>query len=349
MLLRLSLLLLLTLSQVTAQSKSLVNFEKQILPILEKNCVECHRATYTDDNGRKRRPKGKVMLDTLANIKKSKRGRLFVAKKVDDSLVIESITLAADDEDRMPPPKKGPPLKLKDVDLIKKWVEQGANYGSWTGETESTQKKATRSPNPTAKKTRRSSSKPKKSPAPSITLSKGLRPAKPATLQAFEGSSFQVQSIGDQNPLLYVSCCGKTDEVDDAALAALAPIADHIFELDLARSQVTDACCKQLTQMKRLVKLDLRQTGVGNSGVKELAACKELRTLNLFGTATGDYALTALASLKKLERLYLYETEASAKAVLRLRDAIPGIRIVTSVDLPDPMEQVEKTGRRRRR
>ena len=83
MLIRLSLLLLTLLTPIAAQSKSKVIFERHIVPILKRNCIECHRAEYVDNNGRKQRPKGKVMFDTLANIKKSKRGRLFVAKDTD--------------------------------------------------------------------------------------------------------------------------------------------------------------------------------------------------------------------------------------------------------------------------
>ena len=162
----------------------------------------------------------------------------------------------------------------------------------------------------------------------------------------FEDTNFQVRSVGDDSPLLTVTSCGKTDDVNDAAIAKLSPIAANIFELDLARCQVTDACCALLAKMPRLTKLDLRQTEVGNAGVKQLGACRELRSLNLFGTATGDYALLALGALKNLQNLYLYQTETTAKAVIRLRESIPGLRIVTSMDLPEPVELEPKKGRR---
>lgn len=347
LLIRLALLLLTILSPTASLlSQSKINFEQKIFPIFEKNCIECHRETYVDKNGRKRRPKGRVMLDTLANIQKSKRGRLMVAGKPEDSLLLDSILLPADDEDRMPPPKKGPPLKKAQVELIERWIQQGANYGKWTGEKKGSTRKPSK-PKTTRPKSTRTGSK-RKGPAPSVTLSKGLSPVPAKVLATFADSLFQVRSIGDDNPLLYVSCCGKTDDVDDAALEALRPIAEHIFELDLARSQVGDPGCAEIAKMPRLTKLDLRQTKVGNAAAKELANCRELRSLNLFGTATGDYALTAFAALKKLERLYLFETEASAKAVIRLREAIPGIRIVTSLELPEPMEETPGNGRRRR-
>lgn len=345
MLTRLSLILLTLLVPLTAQSKGKVIFERHIFPILERNCIECHRAEYVDSNGRKKRPKGKVMFDTLANIQKSKRGRLFVAKDTDASLILDSITLPADDEDRMPPAKSGGPLSKREIDLITKWIDEGADFGDWTGEAKKSSGKA--KPSKPIKTTAKKPSK-RSGPSPAVTLSKGLRPVSAAVLQSFAGSEFQVRSIGDGNPLLSVTCCGKTENVSDATLAKLGPIANNIFELDLARSQVGDAGCRELAKMSRLTKLSLRQTRVGNTGVKELAACQELRSLNLFGTATGDYALTALASLKHLRSLYLYETETTAKAVVRLREAIPGLRVVSALDLPEPMKEAAKPNRRRR-
>lgn len=342
--LRLSFLLLTLLAPIAAQSKSKVIFERHIFPILKRNCIECHQAEYIDNNGRKQRPKGRVMLDTLANIKKSKRGKLFVAKDTDASLILDSITLPADDEDRMPPAKAGGPLPKREVDLITKWIEQGADYGSWTGEAKS----SSRTPKPS--KPSKTTKKPikKSGPSPIVTLSKGLRPISATVLKSFHGSEFQVKSVGDGNPLLSVTCCGNTEDVSDTTLTKLAPIAENIFELDLARSQVGDAACREIAKMPRLTKLSLRQTKVGNVGVKALAACKELRSLNLFGTATGDYALTAITYLKNLQNLYIYETETTAKAVARLRSSLPGLRVVSDLKLPAPMKADASTKRRRR-
>jgi hypothetical protein len=351
------LLLMFLLAPLAAQSNAKVDFQKQVFPILERNCTECHRATYVDENGRKRRPKGKVMLDTLANIKKSKRGKLIIAKKPDDSILLESISLAADDEDRMPPPKKGPPLSKPQIALIKRWIEEGADYGSWTGEATAKKsgdkEKKSSSKKAGSKQTKgntKATAKKRRGPAPVVTLSKGLSPVKPAALAPFGGKDalFTVQSVGDDNPLLRVSCCGRTDLVDDAALSALLPIADHVFELDLARSRVGDAGCAVIAKMKRLTKLDLRQSRVSSAGAKELAACRELRSLNLFDTRIGDYAMVAFADLKQLEQLYVWKTDVTAKAVVRLREKRKGLRVVFAPDLPSAMADQPSGGRRRR-
>ena len=48
------------------------------------------------------------------------------------TLLYASISLAADHEDRMPPAKKGDPLPKEQQDLIKQWIDEGADFGKWT-------------------------------------------------------------------------------------------------------------------------------------------------------------------------------------------------------------------------
>jgi uncharacterized membrane protein len=123
----------LTLVAQAKPSKEAVDFEKQIWPILEQSCVKCHTTTHTGPDGKLKKPKGGVTLDSKDGITGSKKGKLVVAKKPDDSLLYASVTLPADHEDRMPPQKEGGPLAKEKTDLIKKWIEEGAAFGKWTG------------------------------------------------------------------------------------------------------------------------------------------------------------------------------------------------------------------------
>ena len=54
------------------------NFEKQVLPVLEKNCFECHREPYVSEDGKRRRPKGGVIFESRKGLEKSKRGKVVV-------------------------------------------------------------------------------------------------------------------------------------------------------------------------------------------------------------------------------------------------------------------------------
>ena len=119
-------------------------------------------------------------------------------------------------------------------------------------------------------------------------------------------------------------------------------------ELSLAATQITDQVSATLAKMPRLVSLDLRQTEIGNHGVAALVGCKELRNLNLYGTEVGDYGASALIKLKHLEELYLWQTNVTARSVVSLQEAKPGLKVVTEVELPEPMEDSGNTRRRRR-
>ncbi len=109
-----------------------VDFEKQIWPIFEKNCLECHSKAAPGADGKVKKPKGGVVLDSKDAITAGKKGKLLVAKKSAESLLYTSISLAADHEDRMPPAKKGEPLPKEQQDLIKQWIDDGADFGKWT-------------------------------------------------------------------------------------------------------------------------------------------------------------------------------------------------------------------------
>ena len=108
-----------------------IDFHKQVWPLLEAKCVQCHQAAHVDENGRKRRPKGRVQLDDKAAMLKAKRGKLIIPKKSSRSILMEAIQLPADHEDRMPPKKKGPPLSKDEIGLLRRWIDEGANFGKW--------------------------------------------------------------------------------------------------------------------------------------------------------------------------------------------------------------------------
>jgi hypothetical protein len=171
-----------------------VDFATQIWPILEKSCVECHTTAHTGADGKLKKPKGGVVLDSKDGIAGSKKGKLFVAKKPDDSLLYQSITLPADDEDRMPPAKKGDPLPKDQQELIKKWIEEGADYGSWTGKkADDKAKEGDKGKDKEKPATPPAGDKPKGKTAavdPLPELQKGVKPLAANVLEAFAGGPF---------------------------------------------------------------------------------------------------------------------------------------------------------------
>ena len=118
---------------ISADLQSEIDFEAQILPILKNRCFSCHSTPTTDPSGTIRKPKGGVQLDSVECIETSQHGEVIVAGAPEDSILYQRITLSEGDTGIMPPPDAGEPLSKKEIDLIRKWIEQGANYGSWEG------------------------------------------------------------------------------------------------------------------------------------------------------------------------------------------------------------------------
>ncbi|MFM9962085.1 MAG: PSD1 and planctomycete cytochrome C domain-containing protein [Planctomycetaceae bacterium] len=103
----------------------IVEFNRDIRPILSDNCFFCHGP---DKNKRK----ADLRLDTQEGLhgKDGEPGTVAPGKPSDSEL-FRRIT-SSDPEQKMPPPESTKSLTPRDIALIKKWIEQGAKYeGHW--------------------------------------------------------------------------------------------------------------------------------------------------------------------------------------------------------------------------
>ena len=91
---------------------------RDVQPILETKCLECHNPNKI---------KGKLLMDSAAALLKGGAdGPALVAGKPDDSEMIKRVILPKDDDDIMPP--KGGPLAAKEIDVLKRWIAEGAKW-----------------------------------------------------------------------------------------------------------------------------------------------------------------------------------------------------------------------------
>ncbi len=99
-----------------------IDFNRDIRPILSDNCFTCHGP---DESQRK----AKLRLDTrdgaLAKLRSG--GHAIVPGKSNDSELLRRL-ISTDDAERMPPPKTNKKLTPAQVDLLKRWIAQDANY-----------------------------------------------------------------------------------------------------------------------------------------------------------------------------------------------------------------------------
>jgi len=109
-----------------------VDFEKEVLPVLEKKCMGCHRADYVDARtGRNKSAKSGYRMDTAALIVKGgdENDANIVAGDPDKSPVYTYTNL--DEEDDFFMPTKGDALTDDEKKLLKQWIKDGAKFGTW--------------------------------------------------------------------------------------------------------------------------------------------------------------------------------------------------------------------------
>lgn len=97
-----------------AASSTAVEFRKEILPILENNCIDCHR------DGKE---KGDVNLEPEKIARHIGSGRIIQPGKGSEGLFMKLI-LSEDPDNRMPP--KGSRLSEDEVQKLKVWIARGA-------------------------------------------------------------------------------------------------------------------------------------------------------------------------------------------------------------------------------
>lgn len=94
-----------------------ISFTRQVAPILVRNCQTCHGP---------REPKGNYQLSSFQQLLKpgeTESAPIVPGKPVDSYLFT---LLTATDESRMP--KNGGPLAAEQIDVIKRWIEEGATF-----------------------------------------------------------------------------------------------------------------------------------------------------------------------------------------------------------------------------
>jgi hypothetical protein len=96
-----------------------ISFKEDVQPVLERNCVVCHRP------GAEGYAASGLSLESYASLMKgTKSGPVIEPGSSASSILVRSV-----DRDANPPvvmPHRNPPLPKKDVKILKAWVDQGA-------------------------------------------------------------------------------------------------------------------------------------------------------------------------------------------------------------------------------
>lgn len=97
-----------------------IDFHEEIRPILEDHCLECHGK---DEQNRK----ANLRLD-LADSALNRKEAVIIRGSAEKSELIARIR-SSDPDFQMPPSETGDRLTEREIDLLSRWVDQGADFG----------------------------------------------------------------------------------------------------------------------------------------------------------------------------------------------------------------------------
>ena len=104
-----------------------VDFSRDVRPILNANCTSCHGGVKMNGN-----VSFIYREQVLANGKSGKPTAVPGDPKASEMMIR---ILSSDPDEVMPPPDHGKPLKPEEADLIRRWIEQGTEWGDhWSFE-----------------------------------------------------------------------------------------------------------------------------------------------------------------------------------------------------------------------
>jgi uncharacterized membrane protein len=273
-----------------------------VTPILEARCYQCHRGT---------RSRGRLALDTYEGlVRGGDNGLGLVPGKPEKSLLLTRIALPPEHNEHMPPRRRPQPTR-EEVQLLRRWVTLGAPA---SGSLASLKLDAT-----TLATVARLPELVRVYKVAVGTVE--LDPAAVAKLRAPLATTVQklderfpgvLEYESRQSADLRLNASIVASHFDDGALAAFAPLADHLVWCDLTGTKVTDRSAVHLATMKKLRVLRLTKTGVTDVTVQAIALLPELKSVGLFGTAITPAALAVFSKAASLEKLYVGGTGISA-------------------------------------
>ena len=318
----LALPLVASLALFPSAAHAAVDFAKDVVPILQSRCVECHGPD---------KQKGKLRLDTREGLLKGgKDGEAVKAGAPADSELYKRVILPKDNDDRMPP--KGDSLTAPQIETLKAWITEGAKWPEGVVI-------AAAAPAPEAAPAAAAPvpAGPPKIVVPAPERPKDFKPAaaEAAATAALAKNGVEVRLVALDGPWHEVNLRLLGSAVTDQTIAPLKDL-KSVLEVRLGTTKVTDAGLATLKSLPYLEVLGLELTGITDAGLAQLKGLNNLTYLNLYGTAVTDAGLENLKGLKHLAKLYLWQTKVTPAGVKKLAEALPGLDINTGVELPPP-------------
>ena len=280
-----------------ADTSKKIDFVKEIQPIFEQSCVKCHGPE---------KHKGDLRLDSkAAALKGGKDGVAIIVGDAAKSDLYRRITLSAGSDDIMP--SKGDLLTKAQTDLMRDWINQGANWPEGAVAKSTPEKNATETTTPK------------------------LADIKPTAAEIKAVAKLEAMGIAIRPVAMNLNwheanLRSQTNSVD-AALAQLKDVLS-LMDLNLAGTKFSDASFAHLKGLTNLTRLHLEHTQVKDAALSNLKGLVNLIYLNLYDTPITDAGLEHLKGLTNLKNLHLWQTKVTDAGVDNLQKVLPDCSIV---------------------
>jgi uncharacterized membrane protein len=282
-----------------------------VAPILREKCVACHGDT---------KQKGGLRLDSEAAIAQGgKNGPVLRPSASGGGPLLERCMLPLEHKDHMPPKEK-PQLAAAELELLKWWIAQGADF----------QRKVSELPQPPAVQ------------AALATLGGGAEnaraelrwpttttePAPEAAVQWLRQAGVVVRPIAQGNNWLSVSFVN-LPQPPDSVFVWLEKIAPQVVALNLNHCQIVERAWASVGKALNVRRLDAENSSISDAALAHLRPLRQLQSLNLARTSASANGLKNLAGLPELRRIFIYQTQIERTEYAGLAAIFPQAAIDT--------------------
>ena len=277
-----------------------------IKPLLDKNCNACHSA---------KKQKGNLRLDEVEFIQKGgKHGTVFLAGNPEQSELYERILLPIEEEHHMPP-RGRKQLSSSEMELLREWIVQGAEFNKMVNELQD------------AKKMKVTYLAARVEVAPdSVVPAEKVEQIDDELILSLKSKGIIVVPVAVNSNYVKITFL-EPGKVTDETIKSLAQLSSQALELKLSRTSITDEGLKELSGFTNLRRLFIDNTSISDQGIESISGNNDLTYLNLVGTGLTDQGIQYLNQLKQLEEVFLFRTKVSDKGILQLQQSNPSLRI----------------------
>ncbi len=283
----------------TATVKRVSNdhYSTAIKPIIDEHCASCHGVDKQEGGLRFDDPE-LVLIGGESGLP------TIVPGKALSSEMVRRLFLNREDKKAMPPDGRARPAD-RDLVIIMDWIEAGA---PWQGETIG----------PT--------------PLMADSLSVNAVPASLDALDALDTAGVTYFPMNEDNPLLNVDMSLKAYD-NEMIKRLLEPIKNQVSWLNVAGNTLDDDTVELIASFANLTRLSLARTNIDDDKVGAFEGHTTLTSLNLTGNPITLELADEFNSMTSLQTLYIWGTAIEGDDLLRLRDILDGVTVLSGAEL----------------